>query len=127
MLLSLVLRPDSATGGLDGPKAPAGRLEETAELGKSNSAPSSIWVRPRPGSVAGFQNIAPAGLSGAAVATPPKERFTAPAPERTAPYCARALPAPLAARKRPRHQRTDVAGRRDRFILVYRVCAALPL
>src|SRR5438552_570923 len=91
-VLSVLCRPDRPIGGMPGPKAPAGTAELTVLEGMSSSAPASSSDRLNPDSVAGFQNSAPAGLSGAAVATPANERLTGPAPERIAPYCARASP-----------------------------------
>src|SRR5262249_5988243 len=91
--VSLSVRPASPTGGMPGPTAPAETLEVTDVCGSSSSASASSSERPRPGIVAGFQYRAPPGLSGAAVATPPNERLTAPVPDSTTPYCALADPA----------------------------------
>src|SRR5437660_11385510 len=89
--LSLLVCPASPTGGKPGPSAPAATLELTRVCGKTNSALASISERPRPVIVAGFQNMAPAALRGAATATPPNDRLIGPVPDKIAPSCARAL------------------------------------
>src|SRR5260370_22157900 len=89
----LPVEPATVTGGMPGPNALGGRLDDNVVCGIRISRPKSR-LEGRAVMVAGFQYMAPRLSIGAATALPPIERLTGPGPTRIGPICAFAAGAP---------------------------------
>src|SRR5262249_29608793 len=87
--MSFVVDPETVTGGVPGPKAPAGTVEESLARGRRDVRPTSSSEWGSPVMPAAFQKSPPEASSGIAVLAPAMDRLTGPTPVRPTALCAK--------------------------------------